>query len=372
MVPAPPARRPTACGIISISLPYLFLFVLLLLPAHAYQPHQPKPTPPLRSRATHLQQSLGRLLLAGGAGLLTPTLLSLPQPAAAMVDVGLRKHYVDPTELWQLEYPVGWYLSRRDPTPQSEAPAGIVKASSTVLVVADYTTGATASVVRTSLSSLIKEGMGWGTLMPMFGGLGPVSKFEDILEGKGIAALLMRDRDGQLKVSALAPPQIGKMLESETSTNDGFLSRLVECKPQGVAMEFKVKTPINRIPGSAGSAIMGGAGQGGGGGMTDGRLPIRGRPLRKTSDVFKAIGDASPIERRASPSSESVSTTRAAMAPTLIRQQADVRVSKAKAYLRDDGSILTAWVSANGQSWEDPDASARLNAILDSFDVAPR
>jgi len=67
-----------------------------------------------------------------------------------------------------------------------------------------------------------------------------------------------------------------------------------------------------------------------------------------------------------------VSTTRAAMAPTLIRQQADVRVSKAKAYLRDNGSILMAWVSANGQSWEDPDASARLNAILDSFDVAPR
>lgn len=290
-----------------------------------------------------------------------------------MVDVGLRKQYVDPTELWQLEYPVGWYLSRRDPTPQSEAPAGIVKASSTVLVVADYTTGATASVVRTSLSSLIKEGMGWGTLMPLFGGLGPITKFEDILEGKGIAALLMRDRDGQLKVSALAPPQVGKMLESETSTNDGFLSRLVECKPQGVAMEFKVKTPINRIPGSVGSAIMGGAGQGGGGGMNDGRLPIRGRPLRKTSDVFKAIGDASPIERRASPSSESVSTTRAGMmAPTLIRQQGEVRVSKAKSYLRDDGSILTAWVSADTRSWEDPDASARLNAILESFDVAPR
>ena len=68
-------------------------------------------------------------------------------------------------------------LVKEGPTPQSEAPAGIVKASSTVLVVADYTTGATASVVRTTLSSLIKEGRGWGTLMPMFGGLGPVSKF---------------------------------------------------------------------------------------------------------------------------------------------------------------------------------------------------
>lgn len=378
MAPASPARRLTRRAMIILPYMFLSLFVLMLLPTHAYKPHQPKTPPhnkpslPLHSRATHLQQSLGRLLLAGGAGLLTPALLSLPQPTAAMVDVGLRKQYVDPTELWQLEYPMGWYLSRRDPTPQSEAPAGVVKASSTVLVVADYTTGATASVVRTSLSSLVKEGMGWGTLMPMFGGLGSISKFEDLLEGKGVAALLMRDRDGQLKVSALAPPQLGKILESETSANDGFLSRLVDCTPHGKAMEFKVKTPINRIPGSAGSAMMGGAGQGGGGGMSDGRLPIRGRPLRKTSDVFKAIGDASPIERRANPSSESVSTSRAATAPTLIRQQADVRVSKAKAYLRDDGSILTAWVSADKRSWEDPDASARLDAILESFDVAPR
>lgn len=305
-------------------------------------------------------------------GVAAPTLLGLPKPSAALVDIGLRKQYVDPTELWQVEYPVGWYVSRRDPSPQNEAPAGLMKASSTVLVVADYSTGATASVVKTNLASLVKEGMGWGTLMPQFGGLGTVEKFEDILEGRGVATLLMRDRDGQLKASAMAPPQMNRALDTDMSVNDGFLSRLTACSPEGGVMEFEVRTPVNRIPGSAGAAMRGGAGGGTGGGTGGGRSPTRGRPLKEVSDVWSAIEDASPIERRASPSSESVSTTRKPSPPTLIRQQADVRLSKAKAYLRADGSVLTAWVSANRSSWEDPDASARLDAILASFDVAPR
>jgi hypothetical protein len=78
------------------------------------------------------------------------------------------------------------------------------KPSSTLLVVADYSNGATASVTKASLPLLLREGMGWGGIMNQFGGLGPVDKFEDVLDGAGVAALLMRDRDGQLKVGAWA------------------------------------------------------------------------------------------------------------------------------------------------------------------------
>lgn len=74
------------------------------------------------------------------------------------------------------------------------------KPSTTLLVVADYSTGATASVTKTNLPVLVREGMGWGSIMGQFGGLGPVESFKDILEGAGVATLLMRDRDGQLKV----------------------------------------------------------------------------------------------------------------------------------------------------------------------------
>ncbi len=355
-----------------------FFHVLLFLSlssfvGHAYQPPPPPGPSPLRSRAAHLQHALGSVV-AGAALSVLP--FSPPSPAHAnIVDVGLRKKYIDGNEFWQLDYPAGWYLSRRDAQSQgAAAQAGLMRASTTLLVVADYSSGATASVVKTNLADLVKEGMGWGTLMPQFGGLGPVAKFEDVLEGQGVAALLMRDRDGQLKVSALSPPKVGSMLESEIAGNDGFLSKLAECTPKGLTMEFKVKTPVNRIPtrggGALASAASAPAADDGGGDLGPQR---RGRPLRQASDVLGAIGDASPIERRANPSSESVSTMRGNLErSTLVRQQADVRVSKAKAYLREDGSVLTAWVSADRRSWEDPDAAARLDAILESFDIAPR
>jgi hypothetical protein len=206
--------------------------------------------------------------------------------------------------------------------------------------------------------------MGYGKVMRQFGGLGPVEKFEDILEGKGVAALLARDRDGQIKASALAPPRLSTIVEGEDggpSENDGFLSRLIECTPNGKTMSFKVKTPVNRIPGGMT-------------GMSTSSQRTERKPLRTSSDVLGAIQDASPIERRrVDPNSGRVSTSRGMPTTSaLVRQQRDMRVSKARAYLRDDGTVLTAWVSADRASWEDTDAGARLDAILDSFDVAPR
>lgn len=54
-------------------------------------------------------------------------------------------------------YTTGWYLSRRD-TPAASNPAFMDKPSATLLVVADYGTGATASVTKTSLPVLVREG----------------------------------------------------------------------------------------------------------------------------------------------------------------------------------------------------------------------
>ncbi len=141
--------------------------------------------------------------------------------------------------------------------------------SATLLVAADYSTGATASVSKAFLPLLLREGMGWGSIMGQFGGLGQVEKFADVLDGQGVAALLMRDRDGQLKVggracrmyptndrillfvtflnpsqvSALAPPRPGSILEGEkgeAQANDGFISKLVACEAAGKVMDFTV------------------------------------------------------------------------------------------------------------------------------------
>lgn len=84
------------------------------------------------------------------------------------------------------------------------------------------------------------------------------------------------------------------------------------------------------------------------------------------------LQDASPIEIRPNAATPSQSSSRAVAPSTLVRQQADLRVSKAKAFLRDDGTILTVWVSADRSAWKDPDSRASLQAILASFDLAPR
>lgn len=96
------------------------------------------------------------------------------------------------------------------------------------------------------------------------------------------------------------------------------------------------------------------------------------QPIRQAADVISGLQDASPIETRPNALSQSESTSRGAAPSTLVRQQADVRVSKAKSFLRDDGTLLTVWVSADGSAWADPDASRSLTAILASFDLAPR
>jgi hypothetical protein len=51
-----------------------------------------------------------------------------------------------------------------------------------MLVIADYSTGATASVVKTSLSPLVREGMG---VPATVGSRISINKFEDLLDGKG-------------------------------------------------------------------------------------------------------------------------------------------------------------------------------------------
>lgn len=61
-------------------------------------------------------------------------------------------------------------------------------------------------------------------------------------------------------MSALAPPRPGAMLEGESGeaqANDGFLSKLVNCKAEGKVMDFTVKTPVNRVPMAAGQRSTG-------------------------------------------------------------------------------------------------------------------
>lgn len=94
--------------------------------------------------------------------------------------------------------------------------------------------------------------------------------------------------------------------------------------------------------------------------------------IKQASDVLTELQDASPIEVRPNALTPSQSTSRVAAPSTLIRQEADLRVSKAKAFLRDDGTILTVWVSADRSAWKDADSAASLQAILASFDLAPR
>lgn len=181
-----------------------------------------------------------------------------------------------------------------------------------------------------------------------------------------------------MQVSALAPPRPGAMLEGdkgEAQANSGFLSKLVACKPDGKVMDFTVNTPVNRIPTVSPDQ------QRSRGGRVSVRACVRScvnactdakarppshnislnrlpryfhttQPIRQASDVISGLQDASPIETAPS---------------TLVRQQADVRVSKARSFLRDDGTILTVWVSADRSAWADPDASASLSAILASF-----
>lgn len=74
-----------------------------------------------------------------------------------------------------------WFLSQRD--TESSKPAFSNRPSSTILVVADYSTGATASVVQTKLGPLVGEGMG----MPSMAGNIRIRKFEELLDGKGAA-----------------------------------------------------------------------------------------------------------------------------------------------------------------------------------------
>lgn len=81
------------------------------------------------------------------------------------------------------------------------------------------------------------------------------------------------------------------------------------------------------------------------------------------------LQDASPIEVRPNALTPAQSTSRAVAPSTLVRQQVDVRVSKARAFLRDDGTILTVWVSADRSAWKDPDSAASLQAILGSFQL---
>lgn len=52
----------------------------------------------------------------------------------------------------------GWYLSRRPDPASASNPAFMEKPSATLLVVADYGTGATASITRASLPILVREG----------------------------------------------------------------------------------------------------------------------------------------------------------------------------------------------------------------------
>ena len=295
------------------------------------------------------------------------------------------------------------------------------KPSATLLVVADYSTGATASVTKTSLSMLVREGMGWGPIMGKLGGLGPVESFKDILDGAGVATLLMRDRDGQLKVRKPSPMHWKHCIDCHV------LIQWVEYA------QPKRKTGIGARPPAAGRD----AGGGGGGGAGERRLPLQAHRLqgrgqghglygqdarqprahpggaarrgagessttcslltqsdfldqsqnlthsfthrltstqriRQASDVPTVLQDASPIEIRPNAATPAQSSSRAVAPSTLVRQQADLRVSKAKAFLRDDGTILTVWVSANRSAWKDPDSGASLQAILASFDLAPR
>lgn len=88
--------------------------------------------------------------------------------------------------------------------------------------------------------------------------------------------------------------------------------------------------------------------------------------------MLSGLQDASPLETRPNPLSPSESTSRVAAPSMLVRQQADMRVSKARAFLRDDGTLLTIWVSADRSAWADADQASSLEAILASFDLAPR
>lgn len=195
-----------------------------------------------------------------------------------------------------------------------------------------------------------------------------------------------------MQVSALAPPRPGAMLEGEkdeAQTNSGFLSKLVACKPDGKVMDFTVNTPVNRIPTVSADQ------QRSRGGRVSVRASVRpcvcacmdAKPkpplnnvslnrlphhlhiqaIRQASDVISGLQDASPIETRPNALAPSTSTSRVTAPSTLVRQQADVRVSKARSFLREDGTILTVWVSADRSAWADPDASASLSAILASF-----
>jgi len=69
---------------------------------------------------------------------------------------------------------------------------------------------------------------------------------------------------------------------------------------------------------------------------------------------------------------QDASTSRAVAPSKLIVQQVDQRITKARAFLRDDGSILTVWVAAGRDAWEEPESAKGLEAILASFDLAPR
>lgn len=59
------------------------------------------------SRGALLARGLGAAVVAAAAA--TATIAS-PRPAQAIVDVGLRKEYIDPNEFFRLEYPIGAHL----------------------------------------------------------------------------------------------------------------------------------------------------------------------------------------------------------------------------------------------------------------------